>query len=223
MGEMEVVRALSYEELAVKLLNAKYNDSFVIDVVQSHSFLRGYYTVIAYQENNGDVLFKADVNSDGTGISDNYITKLVCNHLADKVAQNLDALKGIYYIFTEVMMEPSMLDNIEITLEEFMEVTPKNKFTININYCPEDTNVEEVYSALTNVLNGLGCISGKIHFYIMDEPMLSKVQDYVETHDKCYDDYKKLVEEYLVEYIDFEKGTIKNTRDEIQKILENKL
>lgn len=223
MRETGMDKVLSYEELAIELLNAKYNDSFAIETVQSHSFFRGYYTVIAYQEENGDVLFRADVNSDGTGISDNYVTKLVCHNLADKVAQNLDALKGIYYIFAEVMVEPTMLDNIKITLEEFMKITPKNKFAITINYCPEDTNAEEVGSVLNETLKGLECISGKIYLYVMDELMLSKVQNYMETHDRCYDEYRKMVDKYSAGILDFEKGIIKNAGGEIRKLLENRL
>lgn len=223
MENMVFDKAYSYEELAVKLLNEKYHDSFEVEAVQSHSIFKGYYTVIAYQTDNADFLFRAYVNSDGKAISDNYVTKIVCADLADKVAKNLDELGGIYYIFAEAKMEPKMLDNTELTLEEFLQVYPKNQFIIYINYCPEEKEADEIYQSLENALLGLPDISGVIRFFIMDEAMLSKVQDYRETRDRCYDDYKDMTEPHLAGVLPFENGRIKCTREEFREKLENRL
>lgn len=223
MDNMVFDKAYSYEELAVKLLNEKYHDSFEIEAVQSHSIFKGYYTVIAYQTDNADFLFRAYVNSDGKAISDNYVTKIICADLADKVAHNLDTLSGIYYIFAEAKMEPKMLDNIELTLEEFLEVYPKNQFIIYINYCPDEKGADEIYKALENALADLPAIAGVIRFFIMDEVMLSKVQDYQETRDRCYDDYEDMTEAHLVGVIPFESGRIRCTKEEFRKKLENRL
>ena len=199
---------LSYEELAVKLLNKKFNDVFEIERVQAHQYLRGYYTVIAYQQDNADLLFRAYVDDDGGAISDNYVTKLVCNELSDKVAQNLNSLKGIYYIFSEAMMELTMLDDIETSLDEFLKGCPENKFSIHVNFAPEDTTAEEVALGLMHILNDLQALRGNIYLYIADQLTLAKIQEYRETHDTCYDDYEKIVESYYVGMIEFEKGTI---------------
>ena len=216
-------KAYSYEELAVKLLNEKYQDSFEIEEVQSHSYFKGYYTVLAYQVDNADCLFRAYVNSDGKAISDNYVTKIVCAKLADKVAQNLDALGGIYSIFAEAKIEPKMLDHIDLTLDEFLDIYPKNQFTIYINYCPEEKDADEIFKSLENALMDISAINGAIRFFIMDETMLSKIQDYLETRDRCYDDYKDMTEEYLVAVIPFEAGKIKCTKEEFREMLENRL
>ena len=214
---------VSYEEQAIRLLNEKYNDSFEIETVQSQSFSGGYYTVIAYQEDNADLLFRADINSDGSGLSDNYVTRLLYKDMAEQVAWNLNDLAGSYYVFVEAMFEPVMLSNPGITLKEFMEETPKNKFTINVNYAPDTTNSEEVYAGLLNILNDMEGISGKIHLYIMEESNIASVQEYMETHDQCYDEYEGMVESYSVGLIDFENGTITTTKEKIISMLENKL
>jgi len=223
MENTDLKRVYSYEELAVKLLNEKYQDSFEIEKVQNHRFLKGYYTVIAYQTENAEILFRARINADGKAVSDNYVTKIVCVDLADKVAQNLDVLGGIYYIFAEAMLEPEMLNNPKVTLEEFLSIFPKNKFTIYVNYCPKEKDADEIYQALKNALQDLPAINGKIRLFIMDEAMLSKVQDYQETRDRCYDDYEDMTEVYFAGEIPFENGKIKYTKEELRKILENKL
>lgn len=223
MSDTGMGKMLSLEEQAVNLLNEKYNDSFEVEIVQSNSFFRGFYTVIAYQEDNGDVLFRASVDSNGKGVSDNYVSRLVCQKLADKVAQNLDALKGVYYIYVKAMTEPSMLDNPNITIEEFMEVVPKNKFTIHVSYAPEETNAKEASEGFMNILKGMEYLSGRINLYVMDELMLAKVQEYMETHDKCYDGYQQMMKEYFAGVIYFEKGTVTSAKEEIVEMLENKL
>ena len=223
MNSMGCEALISHEKLAIKLLNEKYNDSFEIETVQSQSFSGGYYTVVAYPQEDSTLLFQAYVNSDGTGVSDNYVTKILCRNLAERVAWNLNSLSGLYYIYIEVLHEPVMLDKPGITLEEFMKETPKNKFTINVCYVPEETNAEEVYSGITNILQGMESISGKICLYVMDETNMSWVQEYMETHDQCYDEFEDMVESYFTGLIDFEKGKITTTKEEVIRMLENKL
>ena len=223
MNSMGCGNVISHEKQAIEMLNEKYNDSFEIESVQSQSFSGGYYTVIAYQEEEPTLLFRADIDSDGTGLSDNYVARILYRDMAEQVAWNLNQLPGTYYIYVEAMFEPTMLKKPGITLKEFMEETPKNKFTINVNYAPEETNPEEVYAGLANIFQNMENISGKIHLYIMDETHIARVQEYMETHDRCYDEFEDMVENASVGLIDFENGTIVTAKDEIIRMLENRL
>ena len=222
-NEVSYNKGVSYEELAVELLNKKYDDFFEVERVQSHSYFRGYYTVIAYKKENPDLLFRAYVDSDGAGISDNYIAKWVCHQIADRVAQNLDALSGIYYISADTVMDIAALNNTNITIEEFVKEYPKTKYMIHVHFCPEETTAEEVYRGFGNAFHDLESITGKIYLYIVDETMLAKVQEYTETYDKYYDDYKTMMENYSVGLIEFENGKIKTTKEEFIKMLENRV
>lgn len=215
--------ALSHEEQAVKLLNEKYESSFEVEKVQSHRFFSGYYTVIAYQKDNSDLLFQADVNGDGSGVSDNYVSRLVCRRMADTVSKNLNQLPGVYYVFCEAMIEPSMLKDTELSLEEFLEAAPENKFYIYINYCPDEDDKEQFYQTISKSLEGLGDISGHIRVYLMDEPMLRQVQDYMENHDKRYDEYEAMTDQYHAGKITFKNGVFTESKETIQKLLEKKL
>lgn len=223
MSSMGCKKPVSHEELAIKLLNEKYGEEFDIESVQSQSFSGGYYTVVAYPQEDSTLLFQAYINSDGTGVSDNYVTKVLCRNVAEQVAWNLNSLPGIYYIYVEVMHEPLMLDRPGISLKEFMEETPKNKFTINICYVPEGADAQEVYLGLTNVFQDMESISGKICLYVMDETNMAWVQEYRETHDQGYDEFEDIMESYFVGLIDFEKGTITTAKEEVIEMLESKL
>lgn len=222
MGVMGCNGEKSQEEMAISLLNSKYNDYFEIENIQSQNYLEKYYTVVAYQIDNPDMLFTAQVDADGAGISDNYVSKKLCERLSDKIAQNLDELQGIHYIFCEPMIEVTVLDDVNITVEEYMKLSPKNQFVIYLNYSPEAATAEQTYIALQNILKGAECVSGQIQLYIMEEDMLKNVQDYVENNAALYDEYDDMVEQYLAGILDVENGKLINT-EEVKKILENRL
>ncbi len=213
----------SQEALAIELLNAKYNDQFLIEEIQSQNFLEKYYTVIAYQKDDTNVLFKAQVDFDGENISDNYVSKKLCERLSDKIARNLNELPGIFYIFCEPMVEVTVLKDVNITIEEYMKISPKNRFVIYLNYSPENALSGDVYSALSNLLKDVEGVSGQVQLYIMEEEMLKDVQDYVENHDALYDDYEDMVEQYLAGILEVENGKLTATKDEVERILGNKL
>lgn len=214
---------LSHEERAVQLLNAKYGDSFEIEECQSRNSFGEYYTVIAYQEKNPDMLFKAQIDFDGKKISDNYVSKILCRKVSDQIAGNLDGLKGIYYIYSEPMIELTMLDNTDITLEEYMEISPLNKFIVYLNYCSGEDDADDMLRVLQGAFKDLECLSGQIQLYIVDENMLMQIQDYMENNDTLYDEYESAMEQYLAGIIKVEKGKISIEKEEIDEILENRL
>lgn len=216
-------KMISHEELALDLLKRKYNDEFVIQEVQSQSLIKGFYTVIAYQKDNPDLLFKADVDSGGEGIGDTYVSRILCDKLADKAAANLDNLPGYYYIHTVVSLSPYFLDDPDISLEDFMKESPKNTFTFHVHYVPDNTDSEQFYNTLTDMFKGMELINGKVHLYIADEAQLKDVQEYVENHDRCYDNFERMTDSYSVGIYDVRQGIIVTPKEEIMKSLEGRL
>ncbi len=67
------INVVSDEELAKTKLEEKYYKEFVIEKVQSRSLLEKYYTVIAYPMDDPEIMFRAYVNMDNSGCSDNYV------------------------------------------------------------------------------------------------------------------------------------------------------
>lgn len=216
-------KVLSHEEKAIQLLNAKYNDSFEVEECQSKNSFEEYYTVIAYQKNNPDILFKAEVDYDGKKVSDNYVSKILCRKISDQIAKNLDDLKGIYYIYSEPMVELTVLDDTDITVEKYMEISPLNKFIVYLNYCPEGDDAEDIFLALQGAFKDMECISGQIQLYIVDENMLMQIQNYLENNDALYDEYHSATEQYKAGNIKVENGKIIASKEEIEKILESRL
>lgn len=220
--------AISPKNYAVKLLNEKYNESFVIDETLSYSLLYKNYTVIAYQKDNPNLLFRAEIDMEEGTIRDNYVVKLLTQDMEDKIAQNLNNFSGIYYINVDAGHEPNFSkkeysENSYITLKEFMEFIPSNKFAVYVHYVPDKMNPEQVYDSLRVMFNGMEPIGGKIHFYIMNEQELAKVQEYCENNDRIYSDFKEWLKHYKIGIINFENGVMVDSKEEIINMLESKL
>lgn len=214
-------RMIGYEEMAEKLLHEKYNDEFVVETIQSVSILDEYYIALAYQKDQPDTIFRVYVNNDGSGVSDNYVNRLVCAQLSDKVARNLDFLNGIYYIYSTTLIESLELKDPSILLSEYIDTHPKMKYNIYVFYSPDSSDKENLYQGLTNICQGLS-ISGNIYLYIMDDGMLKDVQDYLENNDKIYDEGESMFEPYSCGIIKFTNGVLDESKDEVFEMIEGK-
>lgn len=218
MSSMGCTKTKSYEETAEELLNEKYQDTFVVEEIQSVEILEGYYTVIAYQEDAPDRLFKAWVKKDGSGVDDNYVTKIICEKISDKIERNLDVLNGIYYVYTSSVIDVFDAFDPQITLEQYIESHPQMLHTIYLFYCQEEFEFENFYNGINRMLEDLP-ISGKICLFMLDEEQLKEVQGYLESHDQMYDDGDQIFEPYYRGVLSYEKGKIEETKEMLAQIL----
>lgn len=214
-------KVIGYEELAEKLLNEKYNDEFVVEKIQSTSLLDEYYTALAYQKDNPETIFRVYVNNDGSGISDNYVSRLVCAQLSDTVARNLDSLNGIYYIYSSTLIDSLELDNPYILLSEYIDTHPKMKYNIYVFYSSDSMDQQNLYQGLANICQGLP-ISGNIYLHMMDESVLKDVQNYLENNDRIYDDGDQMFEPYSCGIIKFTNGILDSGKEEIFEMIEGR-
>lgn len=216
----------SQKKLAKQILEEKYNESFEIKELRGTHFYDGYYLAIAYPTERPEVLFQVSVDLDGKEEADNYISKLLCLKLSDTIAKNLDGLKGFYYLFTEPMVENSLLTDPNLTIDEYMQKWPNSEFTIYLNYCPDNegntVDMDALYNELIHAFDGLESMSGCICLYLVDEDTMADMQEYRQTHDKCYSDYDERAERYYVGKIEFEKGRLTTSKEEMIKMMENR-
>ncbi len=214
-------KMLSYEELAEQKLEERYDMPFEVVDVLGGNIGDEYYTVTAYQADDPKTLFRATVSNDGLAETDNYVCKLVCQRISERIARNLDELNGIYYIHTAFLVDPPGLTDVEMTAEEYLEQYPGDTYHIYLNYCPDRMDPAALYESLGKIFQGLGNVRGRIYLYIVDERTLGQIQGYLEEHDKMYDDYQHMVEPYEAGIIPFEDGKIQLTGAEIRNMVGN--
>ena len=113
-----------------------------------------------------------------------------------------------------------------MSIEEYMQKWPLSKFHIYLNYYPDneamDVDVDELYNELNCALEGFESIRGLICLYVVDEGTMQYIQAYVESHDQRYYDYQQMVDMYHIDDIEFEKGKLQITKEEMKKIMENR-
>lgn len=217
MNSVGCVNTKSYEDIAKEKLYERYQEEFEIEEVQSHHYFDGYYTVIAYPKSNPDILFSASINDDDSKESDNYVCKLLCQRLSDQVAKNINGLNGIYYIYSIPRIDVVNIGNKEITISEFMQEHPSSAFRTYIFYYSDNLDTQRFASNIQQAFDGLENVNGKINLYIVpNENILSEIQQYIETHDQLYDEFKEISEKYYKGTINYKNGSFDCTVEEIQ-------
>ena len=208
----------SNEEVAKELLKKEYNEEFEIEKVVSVSLLDGYYTVIAYPVEKPELMFTARINSDGSGEGDNYLSKLKCQELSDKMAQNMDGLDGLYYVYTEPLYDPVIKEK-EITLEEYISTNPDRLYNVYLVIDPQQKDIEKSYKLISGMCKGLGQLNLNIMLYAADENGLKEICNYMENHDIVYDDFDHSGGQYYKDSFKYKKGVIDITVEEFAKML----
>ena len=213
--------SFSYEEKAKKLLEEQYECEFIIDDVQSIYTLDGYYTVIAHSKNNPDIVFKASINTDGSGLSDNYGSKLINKKISEVIENNLGSIKDNVYVYTTPLIETIGITNANMTIEEYMQQYPSDTFHIYLNYCSDEVTSLEIINSLNSMFNDLDCLNGNIYLYGMPEHTLRYVEDYLKENDKMYDECKNIIDSYYIVNIPFLNGKITMNYEELQSMINN--
>lgn len=188
-------KVIDDKQLALNKLEEKYNKSFVVEDIVEKNKYAGYYTCLAYDVEQSDIIFRVNVDVDGNGFSDNYSSKCVFRKISDAIGHNLDDLDGYFYIYSSPLVERTGINNPEMTAEEYLLKVPDGRINVYLLYAPEKTNYKSLYSNLMNMYEGIGTVDGTLYLYITDEEGLNWAQDYLESHDQIYDDYAKLMKD----------------------------
>lgn len=216
MSEAACATPFSEEEVAKKLLFEKYNEDFEIETVQGGGgILDGYTNVVAYPVDNPNLPFMVHIDGDGSGMSDNYVSRIICEEMADIIAQNLDGLKGVYYVHSAMTIESWNLDNPNMTIKEYLNSNPEDRFVIYLAYCPDGDDADNYYENISKMFSGIEEVDGNVRLYKCDEGMLIKMQDYFENNDKAYDDFNSMCSPYYLGKSGIKNGKLEATKEEI--------
>ena len=204
------------KEIAKKLLEEKYGQTFEVETIVETRILDEYYTALAYPSDDPDLLFKVSVSADGQRETDNYVSKCVFKKLADLVGKNLDNLNGYFYIYCTPLVERTGFTDPEMEVEEYLEQVPNGKINIYLHYAPDQMDAENLYHCLQNVYKGIGNedMEGMIYLFIVDENGLDTAQDYLESHDQIYVEYRKKMDSYYKGYVKIVAGKPDCSKDE---------
>lgn len=220
MEAVSVENLISYEEQALQYLNAKYSKEFEIDEVQMQYIFDGYYDVVAYEAEHPEMLFKASINSDGTGGSDNYYSKLFCRKLSNELGIKLNDLDGLFIIYCTAMIDRIGFNSEEIDTKEYFSKYP-NRMHVYLFYMKEDMGAQQIYKSVSDMFKDSGDISGILHlFNVADEEHMRAIKLYINGHDQLYHDYKDLADEFNVGLIKINNGMLDVSENDFINMME---
>ncbi len=230
-GVMAVAAALTLEgcvspaqkkEKAARALQEKYQERFEITAFRDSGIFNDYYTVKAYSVEHPDLLFEASVNNEGDGISDAYVTKRVCERLSEQVSRNLGELQNDYYVFTQAMLEGTVLTDPEVSMQDYLADGP-NKFTIYLCMDENGADVKNITTAMLNMMKDISGIRGSVAIYLADSETLAWIEEYVISHDDTEEDFFERTDPAYIGSIQFEDGKLPVSEVELKEMVGDRL
>ncbi|MCI8398123.1 MAG: hypothetical protein HFF90_01790 [Oscillibacter sp.] len=196
------------EARASAALSAKYHQEFEITQVYPQRFGDLYYEVQAYPAGDPQILFNAAIDTEDDQISDTYVERRVCAAIAQKAAENLDALPGYYYLFTHAVGPQPYSEDPAISIADYLALNAYNKFRVYLFVVPEEKKPEAFYEAMTKLMEGMDGLNGWAELMIVNDEQMEAVQAFFEEHDSPDFDFSQLTKDYFSLEIPYEKSVI---------------
>ena len=206
------------------LLEEKYGEDFTVTSYEGQEMMADYYSVSAYAKSHPKLPFEANVSEDGTSVSDDYVSRRVCEAISDQVAANITVLPCKYYVHTGIMSGESVCSDPNISIEEFAtKWEPNNRYYVYLYISKEiehvDSSSEIIYNALKEALKGIPEISGTMSVYISNDSVIEKVHVYVTTNTGLYNDYFEIAQDDYRGQFEFDDGFIIFTQQDAETVL----
>ena len=215
--EINVINPKEYEKQACRLLEEKYGESFEILHYGGWDWMSDSYKVVAYALEYPDILFEAEIKTDGTSMYDEYICARVCRKIEDLIETNIEDLPGYIQLKVLPLFKRVQSVDADMSVEEFFEQNQKNRYAVYLGYSPQIKDVKAVYGQIAGAFENLEFMSGNIQLYLMEEDKLKEMQTYLEENAKIYYAFEELMEEATNIVIPFEKGKIQITEEKFEE------
>lgn len=211
------------KQRAKELLEQKYNKSFEISKMYPMKYGQIYYDVQAFAADMPKLRFVASIDIEDDNFSDNYVNRLVCYRISQKIGENLDDLPAYYYIYSHSLGFQAPADDPEISIEDYSKLASDFKVRTELYIVPEDLDVGKLYECLKKSYEGLECVNGNIMVYILDRGQMDSVREYIEMNDDLYGTYEELTEDFFTVFVPFNNGTIEISEAEFSDAIGEKL
>lgn len=165
-------------KLAIQMLEDKYNENFIVFKKGNRTgkLFDENYMVIAAPSYDENMKFRATIAFDQSYLSDEYISRTICNRMEKNMEKLLhSSLPNLGIKIGCSNKYIASTTDSSIALEEFLKLEPSATFTIYLVIdiqTLEQMSSEKFYNALQNALKNFPTISGHIKIYIDTEETL---------------------------------------------------
>ncbi|MBR2675251.1 MAG: hypothetical protein IKE52_07390 [Mogibacterium sp.] len=178
---------------AEEALRAKYDESF--NAVETRAIDDECFYAWLRPSTRPDIIIRAEMNNDGTALSDNYIVKKICHEISDKVELLMKDYSGDYYVFTKNILEYTIDESLDTTPQKHLEDNPEDRFDIVVFIAAEGADAAALHNAIAEIKN-LGITNGSINPIVISAKEMSILQGEIESIDDLNSD---IVHEIMVD------------------------
>ena len=208
---------------AEKALEEKYGESFQITNYNGVAFGDDYYTVNAYAEAHPEIPFLAAVDLKSGVVSDPYVTKRLCGRISDKVIGNIAAIKDDIYVFTEAVLDSTLLTDPDISFEDYMQEMPETKFYLHIFINHQTSTKKELANELLKVAYCFYKLNGSLCLYTGTEEQINNVREYAESNNELYHEFQTMTDDLYIGTYKIVNGKVLLTEYELTEMAGDRL
>lgn len=207
MTGLEGCNSIDGKKKVKEALTKKYQEEFEVITYRGPGFLQDSCTVTAYAVEYPELVFCAAMNMKTGNVMTSYVTKRLCDRITEKIMLNLRNLDCKYFVYTETTLPETLSENPNITLSDYVNENPGNRFVIYLYLYKEDLDKEKLETSQIHMLEGLSEMQGYVSLYLCDSEKIEKVQEYVSSHADTYTEFDEMTETDYLGSIDITDGT----------------
>lgn len=206
------------KEKTEKALEKKYGEEFKVLSFNNPSLFQDYYSAEAYAVAYPEIPFSATVSENFNDVTDSYVTKRLCDRISEQLSKNIASLQDEYYIYTQAMLDDTLLTDPMISLEDYLKDSPGEEFTVHLFIEMKENSLEEIANALINLMNGVQNLNGSICLYLVDSESLQETKEYIESHTRLYQEFMDLTDKSYIGSVELNNSSFVLTTDKLREM-----
>lgn len=171
-----------WEKQTRELLQEKYGEDFeILSVGKSYGNMgNATYTALCRPMLDEDCLFLTEADKDGEYFQDEYISTLISEKIENALDQGLEGVANDCYIHVAPGSKYVDSADTDMTLGEFLQMNPKNRFAVYAAVKGDSRQAEEIINRLNHVLAGMDKINGSLRLSFLDQDGVDAVRERME-------------------------------------------
>ncbi len=167
---------------AEQLLQQKYQEPFKAVYFIRHTGMQMHdsYTVVCHPVRKPELKFKAEIESGGGYLLDEYVSRNVCHRLEQQLNARLPEAPAACIVRVGTGTRYVTSAQADISIPEFIMQNPQARFIIYMIWSYEKNRPPEtLYPKVKNMLRGVPAINGGVELYLADAQIMRQVRGQV--------------------------------------------
>ena len=171
-----------WENQTREMLQEKYGEDFeILSIGKSYGNMGNMtYTALCRPKGEEDCLFLTEADKEGTYFQDEYISTLISQKIEHVLEESLQGIAGDCYVHVAPGSKYVDSSDTDMTLEEFLQRNPKNRFAVYAAIEGEPGQIEKVRAALNQALEKIDKINGSLRLSFLDQEGVEAVRERME-------------------------------------------